>query len=101
MKWPCFKIILFSQNKSKLDDVSTHDEASNDRKERDKKRTKRDGNRKSDKLKPRNKKPAGPMHFTANNEPRALEVLGDLDPSVFEEVSYYIRILNLSFLNYQ
>lgn len=26
------------------------------------------------------------MHFTANNEPRALEVLGDLDPSVFEEV---------------
>lgn len=27
------------------------------------------------------------MHFTANNEPRALEVLGDLDPSVFEEVS--------------
>lgn len=29
------------------------------------------------------------MHFTANNEPRALEVLGDLDPSVFEEVNMY------------
>lgn len=66
--------------------MSTHDETSNDRKERDKKRAKRDSNRKSDKLKPRNKKNAGPMHFTANNEPRALEVLGDLDPSVFEEV---------------
>ncbi|XP_050554686.1 chromodomain-helicase-DNA-binding protein 1 isoform X3 [Spodoptera frugiperda] len=79
------------KNKSKLDDVSTHDEASNDRKERDKKRTKRDGNRKSDKLKPRNKKPAGPMHFTANNEPRALEVLGDLDPSVFEECKEKMR----------
>lgn len=26
-----------------------------------------------------------PMHFTANNEPRALEVLGDLDPSIFNE----------------
>lgn len=33
------------------------------------------------------KKPAGPMHFTANNEPRALDVLGDLDPSIFNEVS--------------
>lgn len=29
---------------------------------------------------------AGPMHFTANNEPRALDVLGDLDPSIFNEV---------------
>lgn len=32
------------------------------------------------------KKAAGPMHFTANNEPRALDVLGDLDPSIFNEV---------------
>lgn len=55
-------------------------------KDRDKKRTRKDGkDRKGEKMKPR-KKPAGPMHFTANNEPRALEVLGDLDPSVFEEV---------------
>lgn len=28
------------------------------------------------------------MHFTANNEPRALDVLGDLDPSIFNEVLY-------------
>lgn len=27
------------------------------------------------------------MHFTANNEPRALDVLGDLDPSIFNEVN--------------
>lgn len=66
----------------------THDETSNDRKEKDKKRARKEGKDrpKNDKVRGR-KKPAGPMHFTANNEPRALEVLGDLDPSVFEEVS--------------
>lgn len=37
--------------------------------------------------KKKDKKTAGPMHFTANNEPRALDVLGDLDPSIFNEVS--------------
>lgn len=38
----------------------------------------------------KNKQPAGPMHFTANNEPRALDVLGDLDPSIFNEVNSFI-----------
>lgn len=33
------------------------------------------------------------MHFTANNEPRALDVLGDLDPSIFNEVN------NINFFN--
>ncbi|XP_044576012.1 chromodomain-helicase-DNA-binding protein 1 isoform X2 [Cotesia glomerata] len=33
----------------------------------------------------------GPMHFTANNEPRALDVLGDLDPSVFNECKEKMR----------
>ena len=32
------------------------------------------------------KKPTGPMHSTANSEPRALEIIGDLEPSVFNEV---------------
>uniref|UniRef100_W8AZH4 Chromodomain-helicase-DNA-binding protein 1 n=1 Tax=Ceratitis capitata TaxID=7213 RepID=W8AZH4_CERCA len=32
-----------------------------------------------------------PMHFTANNEPRALEVLGDLDPNVFNECKEKMR----------
>lgn len=33
----------------------------------------------------------GPMHFTANNEPRALTVLGDLDPTVFNECKEKMR----------
>lgn len=37
------------------------------------------------------KKQAGPMHFTANNEPRALEVLGDLDPSIFNQCKELMR----------
>ncbi|XP_013134989.1 PREDICTED: chromodomain-helicase-DNA-binding protein 1 isoform X3 [Papilio polytes] len=80
------------KTKSKLEEIAMHDEASNDRKEKDKKRTKKDGRdrTKGDKVKSR-KKPAGPMHFTANNEPRALEVLGDLDPSVFEECKEKMR----------
>ncbi|XP_053961263.1 chromodomain-helicase-DNA-binding protein 1 [Anastrepha ludens] len=32
-----------------------------------------------------------PMHFTANNEPRALEVLGDLDPTIFNECKEKMR----------
>lgn len=70
----------------KPEDISTHDETSNDKTIKEKKRSKKDGkDRNNSKTKGR-KKPVGPMHFTANNEPRALEVLGDLDPSVFEEV---------------
>lgn len=33
------------------------------------------------------KKDAGPMHFTANSVPRAVEIIGDLDPAIFNEVS--------------
>lgn len=85
--------MCFLQGKLKLEEISTHDETSNDRKEKDKKRTKKEGKdrTKGEKVKGR-KKPAGPMHFTANNEPRALEVLGDLHPSVFEEVILLINI---------
>ncbi|XP_014204371.1 chromodomain-helicase-DNA-binding protein 1 isoform X2 [Copidosoma floridanum] len=36
-------------------------------------------------------KQSGPMHFTANNEPRALDVLGDLDPSIFNECKEKMR----------
>lgn len=45
------------------------------------------------KLKKQKKKvqEAGPMHFTANNEPRALDVLGDLDPSIFNECKEKMR----------
>lgn len=27
------------------------------------------------------------MHFTANNEPRAVDVIGELDPPIFDEVN--------------
>lgn len=37
------------------------------------------------------KKADGPMHFTANNEPRALDVLGDLDPTIFNECKEKMR----------
>ncbi|XP_050681248.1 chromodomain-helicase-DNA-binding protein 1 isoform X2 [Leptidea sinapis] len=78
--------------KTRVEDVLTHDETSCDKKEKEKKRSKKEGKdrTKNDKGKNR-KKPAGPMHFTANNEPRALEVLGDLDPSVFEECKEKMR----------
>lgn len=39
----------------------------------------------------REKKMAGPMHFTANSEPQALDVLGDLDPAVFNECKEKMR----------
>lgn len=34
------------------------------------------------------KKDAGPMHFTANSVPRAVEIIGDLDPAIFNEVCF-------------
>lgn len=37
------------------------------------------------------KKAEGPMHFTANNEPQALNVLGDLDPNIFIECKEKMR----------
>lgn len=43
------------------------------------------------KAKKASKQAAGPMHFTANNEPRALDVLGDLDPSIFNECKEKMR----------
>ncbi|CAG9759544.1 unnamed protein product [Ceutorhynchus assimilis] len=37
------------------------------------------------------KKAAGPMHFTANHEPKAINVLGDLDPAIFTECKERMR----------
>lgn len=55
------------------------------------KRTKKE--KKENKKAKKTKQAAGPMHFTANNEPRALDVLGDLDPSIFNEVIIFIIII--------
>uniref|UniRef100_A0A069DYF2 Chromodomain-helicase-DNA-binding protein 1 n=1 Tax=Panstrongylus megistus TaxID=65343 RepID=A0A069DYF2_9HEMI len=43
------------------------------------------------KEKKKKKNDAGPMHFTANSEPRALDVLGDLEPSIFNECKEKMR----------
>lgn len=40
---------------------------------------------------PRKKKDAGPMHFAAKAEPRPLNVLGDLDPVIFNECKEKMR----------
>ncbi|XP_050313166.1 chromodomain-helicase-DNA-binding protein 1 [Anthonomus grandis grandis] len=37
------------------------------------------------------KKSAGPMHFTANNEPKAINVTGELDPAIFNECKEKMR----------
>ena len=38
------------------------------------------------------KKDGGPMHFTANSVPRAVEIIGDLDPVIFNEVINLISL---------
>lgn len=71
--------------------VGHHDDASNGptTKENNKNSTKKS---KANKEQKKSKKKAdGPMHFTANNEPRALDVLGDLDPTIFNECKEKMR----------
>ncbi|XP_014289519.1 chromodomain-helicase-DNA-binding protein 1 [Halyomorpha halys] len=47
--------------------------------------------KKKDVQKKKKKNESGPMHFTANSEPRALDVLGDLEPSIFNECKEKMR----------
>ncbi|KAH0948725.1 hypothetical protein HN011_010172 [Eciton burchellii] len=63
------------------------DDSSEDKKKDKKIKKERKENKKTKK----NKQAAGPMHFTANNEPRAVDVLGDLDPSIFDECKEKMR----------
>ncbi|KAF2899454.1 hypothetical protein ILUMI_06728 [Ignelater luminosus] len=87
------------------DDISSNDEVSNTnssiqpvvpkkiiKKEESEETTSsiRQDKKEKKKLK-KEKKNAGPMHFTANNEPRALDVLGDLDPSIFNDCKEKMR----------
>lgn len=55
------------------------DEKKKDKKKKDKKDKKEKESRKS-------KQQLGPVHLTANNRPQRIDMIGDLDPSVFEEV---------------
>ncbi|XP_012220064.1 chromodomain-helicase-DNA-binding protein 1 isoform X2 [Linepithema humile] len=67
--------------KEEADDLS-------DEKKKDKKVKKE---KKENKKAKKNKQAAGPMHFTANNEPRALDVLGELEPKIFDECKEKMR----------
>lgn len=68
--------------------------------EEKKKEKKMKKEKKENKKTKKTKQAVGPMHFTANNEPRALDVLGGLDPSVFNEVSiiFFIHLHIFSFV---
>ncbi|KAL6439111.1 hypothetical protein ACFW04_003822 [Cataglyphis niger] len=67
--------------KDEIDDLS-------DDKKKDKKIKKE---KKENKKAKKNKQAAGPMHFTANNEPRAVDVIGELDPPIFDECKEKMR----------
>lgn len=71
--------------KVKTEDEDSHMEArtEDERLSVDVKERKKDVAKKEKKVK---KKDAGPMHFTANSVPRAVEIIGDLDPAIFNEV---------------
>ena len=73
--------------KVKTEDEDSHDVRTEDEKLVDKERKKE----KSDSKK-KKKKDTGPMHFTANSEPRAVDIIGDLDPAIFNEVGYVLKI---------
>lgn len=85
-----------SQSKPELADDATNDvDATNvTTKKKSKSAKEKDSTGKSS---AKSKKSSGadstnkPMHFTANNEPRALEVLGDLDPNIFNECKEKMR----------
>ncbi|XP_065078921.1 chromodomain-helicase-DNA-binding protein 1 isoform X3 [Ochlerotatus camptorhynchus] len=73
-----------------------HDTSSNGPKEEHKEPThkekkERKKKEKTNSVKKEKKKNTGPMHFTANNEPCALNIIGDLDPSVFNECKEKMR----------
>lgn len=84
-------VVLTTANSKKVIKCKSEGEEEKEEKKREKKIKKDkkevEGKDKKEKEpKAKKKKVQGPMHFTANNKPRAVEVLGDLDPTVFDEV---------------
>ena len=69
-----------------LEDVSSE--------ENTKKKVKEEGEEKKKKAKKKKAAEKGPMHFTANSEPKAVDNLGELDPAVFNEVWIDVSIAN-------
>ena len=89
-------LLASTQNLKKVPKIKTTAEAKKsdeeeEGKDEDKKKKhkeskdKKEKKEKKEKVK-KKKKEQGPMHFTANNEPVSLEILGDLDPTIFKEV---------------
>ena len=68
--------------KVKTEDEDSHGVRTEDERVVEKERKKE----KSAKKEKKKKKDVGPMHFTASSEPRAVEIIGDLDPVIFQEV---------------
>lgn len=58
---------------------------------KDKKKERKEKKEKKESKKKKKQQATGPMHFTANSEPRALEIIGDLDPAVFNECKEKMR----------
>ena len=85
--------------KVKTEDEDSHMEArtEDERVPLDAKERKKEPNVKKEKK--AKKKDAGPMHFTANSVPRAVEIIGDLDPAVFNEVRFLYFIFLFLFFN--
>ena len=70
--------------KVKTEDEDSHEMRTEDERIVEKERKKEKSAAKKEKKK---KKDVGPMHFTASSEPRAVEMIGDLDPVIFQEVN--------------
>ena len=66
----------------KTEDEDSHEMRTEDERVVEKERKKE----KTAKKEKKKKKDVGPMHFTASSEPRAVEIIGDLDPVIFQEV---------------
>ena len=82
-------------SKVKTEDEDSHMEArtEDERLSVDVKERKKDVPVKKDKK--AKKKDAGPMHFTANSVPRAVEIIGELDPAIFNEVWIFFMLFSL------
>jgi len=73
--------------KVKTEDEDSHEMRTEDERVVEKERKKE----KTAKKEKKKKKDVGPMHFTASSEPRAVEIIGDLDPVIFQECKEKMR----------
>ncbi|KAJ1526021.1 hypothetical protein ONE63_009194 [Megalurothrips usitatus] len=84
--------------KSDDDDHKEDKEEVREGKEKKDKKKKEHKEVKEKKEKKKKKKQEGPMHFTANSEPVSLDLLGNLDPSIFSECKEKMRPVKKSLI---